>query len=261
MDGKSLLRKVDSDAQIFMPQGFGTRFYQKWGQTQDLCPFRVTVQETELLILAGQDLSGKAKEAVMLYRGQLQDYINRHPEFQTSLVPIDVEADAPAIIQDMSVAAKKSGVGPFAAVAGTMAEYAGRDLLRHSPEIIVENGGDIFVSSSRDRILGIYAGDSPLSGKIALKIEASHTPCGVCTSSGTVGHSLSFGKADAAIVIARSTALADACATAIGNLISSSADIQKGLLFAERIEGVDGTVIIAGNEVGAWGNVQFVKPN
>ena len=242
-----------------MPQGFGSRFYQKWGQAQDLCPFRVTVQETDLLILAQEDLSGQAEESILRYRKQLEDYITQHPEFQTSLHPIDVDENAPEIIQEMSVAAEKGAVGPFAAVAGTIAEYVGIDLLQYSFEMIVENGGDIFVTSTQKRVFGIYAGDSPLSGKIALKIESSHTPCGVCTSSGTVGHSLSFGNADAAIVIARSTALADACATAMGNIITSAADIQKGLHFAEQIEGVDGAVIIVGKEIGAWGVVQFVK--
>lgn len=242
-----------------MPKGFGERFYQNWIQAEDLYSFRVTVQETELLILAQHDLSEFAEKAVICYRTQLENYIRRHPEFQTSLQPIDVADDTPSLVQAMAVAAKRAGVGPFAAVAGAIAEYVGKDLLQHSSEIIVENGGDIFVASTRSRVFGVYAGDSPLSGKIALKIESSQMPCGVCTSSGTVGHSLSFGKADAAIVIAKSTALADACATAIANMISNASDISRGLKFAEQTDGIDGAVIIVADDLGAWGKIQLVK--
>jgi ApbE superfamily uncharacterized protein (UPF0280 family) len=108
-------------------------------------------------------------------------------------------------------------------------------------------------------VFGIYAGNSPLTGKIALKIDVSQMPCGVCTSSGTVGPSFSFGRADAAIVIAKSAALADACATALGNRVFRVADIPNGLAYAEKTAGIDGVVVIIGDQIGAWGKVQFVK--
>lgn len=242
-----------------MPKGFGERTYHQWIQAEDLCPFRVTIRETDLLILAREDLSGFARQAVLNYRTQVESYINAHPKFRTSLQPLDVETPAPPIIQEMTLVAERAGVGPFAAVAGAIAEYVGKDLLPFSPEVIVENGGDIFVASRRSRVFGIYAGNSPLTGKIALKIDSSYMPCGVCTSSGTVGHSLSFGRADAAIVIAKSTIFADACATALGNKVFRASDIPVGLRFAENTEGIDGAVIIVGEDIGAWGNVQFVK--
>jgi ApbE superfamily uncharacterized protein (UPF0280 family) len=217
------------------------------------------VQETDLLILAREDLSVFATQTVKNYRTQIESYMKAHPKFRTSLQPLDVETPAPPIIQEMILAAKRVGVGPFAAVAGAIAEYVGKELLQFSPEVIVENGGDIFVTSKRSRVFGIYAGNSSLTGKIALKIEASQMPCGICTSSGSVGHSLSFGRADAAIVIAKSATFADACATALGNKIFRASDIPVGLKFAENTEGVDGAVIIVGEEIGAWGNVEFVK--
>jgi ApbE superfamily uncharacterized protein (UPF0280 family) len=125
--------------------------------------------------------------------------------------------------------------------------------------VIVENGGDVFAASTRDRIFGIYAGKSSFTGTLGLKITASHMPCGVCTSSGSVGPSISYGRADAAIVISKSTLLADACATALGNKVTTHLDLQRGLDFVKNIEGVDGAVVILGNEIGAWGNVEFVK--
>jgi hypothetical protein len=159
----------------------------------------------------------------------------------------------------MASAAQQAGVGPFAAVAGALAEYVGQALRPLSAEVIVENGGDVFMASARRRILGIYAGTSPLSGKIALSIAPNQMPCGICTSSGTVGHSLSFGKADAVTVVAGSTALADACATALGNRIGGAGDIAGGLAWAEQIPGVDGALIIVGETIGAWGQIHLTQ--
>lgn len=242
-----------------MPKGFGARTYQQWMPAGDLRSFRVTVQETDLLILALHDLSALAAEAVVRYRAEIETYIQAHPEFQASFDPVAVPAQAPPIIQAMAAAARQAGVGPFAAVAGALAEAVGRALLPFSPEIIVENGGDIFAASARSRVFGIYAGHSPLTGKLALRLEASQMPCGVCTSSGTVGPSISLGRADAAIIIAQSAAFADACATALGNRIRTAADIPAGLAFAAQTAGIEGAVVILGEAIGAWGNVQFVK--
>jgi ApbE superfamily uncharacterized protein (UPF0280 family) len=145
----------------------------------------------------------------------------------------------------------------MAAVAGTIAGYVGRGLAQLSEVVIVENGGDIFIQSPADRVVGVYAGHSPLSGKIGLKIKGSKTPLGVCTSSGTVGHSLSFGAADAVVVLSPQTALADATATAIGNLIQNADDIDKGIELTRSVKGVIGVLIIKGNKIGIWGDVNI----
>jgi len=159
----------------------------------------------------------------------------------------------------MVEAGKKAGVGPMASVAGAIAEFVGRELLAFSPEIIVENGGDIYLKSLTDRIVGVYAGKSPFTGKIGLEIKAKDTPLGICTSSGTVGHSLSFGKADAVIVLSKSTILADAAATAIGNRVSESDDITGAIEFAEGIKGLKGLVIIKDDNIGLWGKVKICQ--
>jgi ApbE superfamily uncharacterized protein (UPF0280 family) len=153
----------------------------------------------------------------------------------------------------------KVGVGPFASVAGAMAEFVGRDLLKYSKEVIVENGGDIFLKTLRKRRIGIFAGKSRLSNRLALEILPDETPLGVCTSSGTVGHSLSFGKADAVVVVSESTPLADASATAIGNLIKEKKDIPKEIEKAKKIEGLKGVVIIKDGKLGIWGNITISK--
>ncbi len=103
----------------------------------------------------------------------------------------------------------------------------------------------------------MYAGDSPLNGKIALKIYPEKTPLGICTSSGTVGHALSFGKADAAVVISKDAFLADAVATAVGNRVKSVSDIEKAMEFASKIEGIEGVLVIIGDSIGAWGDIEI----
>jgi len=233
------------------------RTYRHWIKSQDLVSFNVVVKETDLHIQAATRLQRKAVKSVSKYRDILERYIERHPSFLTSLEPLAIGDDAPRLIKSMAESASKAGVGPMAAVAGAIAEFVGYELLPFSPEIIVENGGDIFLKTSRERQVGIYAGESPLSGKIALEIEVQNTPLGICTSSGTVGHSLSYGKADAVIALSQSTPLADAAATAIGNLVKTSSDIPAGIEFAQGIDGLLGIVIIKDDNMGLWGEVKI----
>lgn len=235
------------------------RIYRRWVEGKDLVAFTVTEKETDLYIRASSDLERKARRLVLKYRKQLEGYIEKEPAFRTSLKPLPVPSNAPAIVRHMAEAAQAAGVGPMAAVAGAIAECVGRELLEFSPEIIVENGGDIFLKVLHRRTIGIFAGDSPLTGKIGIQIEARETPLGVCTSSGTVGHSLSFGRADAVVVLAPSAALADAAATAIGNRVSRKEDIAGAIEFARGVPGLKGVVIIIGGDIGVQGDVSLCE--
>ena len=235
------------------------RTYRHWIEGKDLIPFEVTVKETDLYIRAAANLQRKAHRLVLKYRYQLEGYIKRHPVFLTSLEPLPIPEYAPAIVKQMAEAGQQAGVGPMAAVAGAIAECVGRELLSFSAEIIVENGGDIYLKILNKRTVGIYAGDSPLTGKIGLDIDARDTPLGICTSSGTVGHSLSYGKADAVVVLSASAALADAAATAIGNRVKQSGDIDAAIEFGRSIDGLKGIVIVVGKSVGAWGDVKLCE--
>jgi len=235
------------------------RTYRHWIKDSELVSFNVTVKETDLYIRARNNLKAKALEAVVKCRTPLEEYIESHPLFLSSLEPCSVEKDAPAIVREMAQAAQVVGVGPMATVAGAVAEAVGKDLLAYAPEIIVENGGDIFMKISKTRLIGVYADKSPLTGKIALEISPEQTPLGICTSSGTVGHSLSLGTADAVIALSHSTALADAAATALGNSIKSAEDIAMAIEQAQTIAGLDGVVIIKGDKVGLWGKVKIVS--
>jgi len=233
------------------------RTYRLWVKDSDLVSFTAMVKETDLLIQARRNLKRKATKAISKYRTPIESYIARHPSFLSALEPLSVAKDAPLVVKEMAWAAEKVGVGPMAAVAGVIAEYVGRELLAFSSEVIVENGGDLFLKSSKPRLVGIYAGKSPFTGKVVLEIEPEETPLGICTSSGTVGHSLSFGSADAVIVLSSSTPLADAAATGIGNLIRDVADIPKGIKFAQGIEGLKGVVVIKDDKMGLWGKVKI----
>jgi hypothetical protein len=233
------------------------RTYRHWITGKDLVAFNVTMKETDLYIRANKNLRSKALKLVLKYRGLIERYIERHPAFLSSLEPLPVTGDAPLIVKAMLEVTSKVGVGPMAAVAGAIAEFVGTDLAAFSPEVIIENGGDIYIKSLSQRVVGIYAGKSPLTGKLGLEIKAEETPLGVCTSSGTVGHSLSFGRADAVVVLSPSATLADAAATAIGNTIKQVNDIPHGIEFAQSIAGLKGLIIIKDDKMGVWGEVKI----
>jgi ApbE superfamily uncharacterized protein (UPF0280 family) len=235
------------------------RTYRNFVKTDDLVRFEVIVKETDLLIRSEKNLFREAKESVVKYRNQLETYIEMNPSFEKSLIPIQEAPHVPEIIREMIRASILAGVGPMAAVAGAMAEAVSRDLLPLSHEVIVENGGDIYLATGKERTIGVYAGASPLSMKIGIVIESEKTPLSLCTSSGTVGHSLSFGRADAVSVLSKSGALADAAATAIGNVVREEKDIESGLERAEEIDGVTGVLIIVGEKMGAWGDLRLTK--
>ena len=235
--------------------------YRHWIKDSDLVSFTIKVKQTNLYIRAQRNLTDKALKSTQKHRVSLEKYIEHHPLFLTTLEPYEAEKDAPSIVTDMSRASQLAGVGPMAAVAGAIAEAVGRDLLPFSEEIILENGGDIFLRILKKRLIGIYAGSSPFTGKMALEIKPQETPLGICTSSATIGHSLSLGSADAVIAISHSTPIADAMATAIGNVVKSTEDITRAIEIAQDTAELSGVVIIINDEIGIWGKVRIVSLN
>lgn len=222
--------------------------------------FSVSIKESDLFISADGDLTKEALTSLYRIRMQLENYIRMRPEFLSSLKPIDDDVLAPNTAQEMLKASTLAGVGPMAAVAGAVAESVGRDLMGLSRNLIIENGGDIWLNTEDDVKVGIFAGQSPLSNHLAITIKKEEMPLGICTSSATVGPSLSFGKTDACCVKAKSAALADAAASAVGNRVQSSKDIAQALEKGMSIDGVLGIVIILGEHLGAIGDIEFQKP-
>jgi ApbE superfamily uncharacterized protein (UPF0280 family) len=238
--------------------GYQKRDYRRWIAT-DLHTFEVSVGESDLMVSAERPLRELAERALCEVRGALEAYLRRDPSFKEAVKPQEALSGAPEVVVEMAEAARACGVGPMAGVAGAVAEAVGRVLLSESEQVIVENGGDIFLCSAEPRLAAIYAGESPLSGRLGLRVEALGQPVGLCTSSGTVGHSLSFGRADAAVVLARPAALADAAATALGNRVQTGDDIEGALAWLEGVDGVIGGAVVVGQQVGAWGEIVFVR--
>jgi ApbE superfamily uncharacterized protein (UPF0280 family) len=234
------------------------RTYRTRMAREGLAGFRVAVKETDLWVLASRDLTSQVREVVLQERAQLEAYINAHPAFLTSLTPWPDDPFAPAVVREMVAAGRRAGVGPMAAVAGALAARVGRFLSPLTPEVIVENGGDIYLKILAPATVALFAGKSPLSHRVGLRIDPSWSPLGVCTSSGTVGHSLSFGRADAACVVAPDAALADAAATALGNRVQDASDIPAALEWAAGMPEILGAVVIVGDKLGARGQVGLV---
>ncbi len=240
-----------------MPE-YQERFYRSKIHSPDWVSFTIQVKESDLWLRARKDLSVEGYERVFQYRHSLEVYIQQHPEFKDSLEPLPLDALAPPLVQAMLQAGQAAGVGPMAAVAGAIAMFVGQDLLAFSPDIIVENGGDLFIVCHEPLTVGIYAGDSPLSDKLGIQLPPSGRPVGLCTSSGTVGHSLSFGRADAVTILSPSALLSDAVATAVGNRVRTKNDIQSALDWVQKIPEVEGVLIIIGEQLGVWGKLELV---
>ncbi len=242
----------------------GKRVYRKELNSERLTSFRVTVKETDLWIAVNsasydQQLPQLIEQYVWGLRRQLEQYLAAEPAFAAALGLYLVGDNAPPIAREMAVAANRVGVGPMAAVAGAFAQSVGLELLNCSPEVIVENGGDVFLKVDAPVLVGIHAGSSALSDKLALQVDPEQTPLGVCTSSGSVGPSYSAGKADAAVVVAESASLADAAATALGNSVSGPEDLEKAFSFMPEVEGICGGLLIYADQLAAWGRINLKK--
>jgi len=239
------------------------RIYRNRTNGKGMVSFPVSLRESDLYISVDEASYTQELERIslsLLYkcRGVLEQYLVRDPDFGRALKPHSVSHRSPRIVRMMAIAGARVDVGPMAAVAGAVAEMVGRGLLRHAREVIVENGGDIFLKTFHPVTVGIFAGPSPLSEKVGIRVHPGGGIYGICTSSGTVGPSLSFGKADAAVVLSTSAALADAAATALGNRVHTQADISPAINYICGIRGIRGALVIQGDRLGAMGDVELV---
>jgi hypothetical protein len=240
------------------PSDYRERHYRRWQKPLDLVTFHVQQGETDLQIYAQQDLSSKASELTAQYRRQIEETMREHPCFQTSLEPLTLKTPY-RIVDAMLEKSGLAGVGPMACVAGAIAEFVGYGLLPYTEDLIIENGGDLFIRSRQERTMLVYAGeDSPFGNDLILKLRAREESYGVCTSSARIGHSLSFGETDATVIVARSAITADAFATAVGNLVKTEEDMGRGLELMESCEELLGALIVMGEKVCVWGEVEFI---
>lgn len=242
------------------------RWYRKFTDIERFISFQVEWLETDLWVGISKTSYRPAipvfiLEEIKRLRQLLDCYIHSNQAFKDSLVPVPEDKEAPMEIQQMISASTIAGIGPMSAVAGLFAEYIGKAVVEAfgTDEIIVENGGDLFIFVKKDIDILVYAGSAALSNKIAVTIPHHYTPLGLCTSSGTVGHSLSFGKADAVMVACTNTALADSLATRFGNEVKEPADIAYALNFAESFDEILSIIIIVQDKIGIRGKFG-IKP-
>jgi ApbE superfamily uncharacterized protein (UPF0280 family) len=234
------------------------RFYRNRVQSEDLVSFQVMVKETDLLVRAEQKLDKETRDLVFESRHQIESYIHSHADFLTALEPYPEDPYAPPLVKEMIECTREVGVGPMASVAGAIAEYVGRHLLKKTNQVILENGGDLFIMAKRPVTVSVFAGTSPLSEKIGLVIAPKLMPLGVASSSGTVGHSLSLGKADVGCVVSRSAALADAAATALCNRIQGPKDLSRIDEWARGLKRILGALVVLGDKMATWGEIELV---
>ena len=234
------------------------RTYRNKVSAPGLTCFRVVVKETDLWVCAERNLRVETRDLVFDARHQIECYIESHPGFSTVFSALPEDPFAPPVIKEMIRSSTQAGVGPMAAVAGVIAQHVGEGLLTMSEQVIVENGGDIFMKAHRPLTVSAFAGTSALSGKFGIRIPLRHMPGGVCASSGTVGHSFSRGIADMVCIVAPSAGLADACATALGNRVGTPGDVEKAGRWAREMRGIRGGVVVAGDRMAGWGDIELV---
>lgn len=214
------------------------------------------LKETFATLIAAERFLDLAAGTIAEARAAIETYIARRPRFRTSLEPLAVEREAPPLIRRMAAAATLAGVGPMAAVAGAIAQVTVEALAAAGcKHVIIDNGGDIVLFIDRPVTVGIFTGPAAVRN-IALRCQPRPSIFSICTSSGTVGHSLSFGRADAATVIAGDGFLADAMATALGNRVKEkTAAAIRGAIQATLVPEVEGLLVVAGSCLGLGGEL------
>jgi len=231
------------------------RFYRD----QILSKFKIEVsfKESDLLICSDKEIASEIARGILIkYYEQIEEYVMKNPLFLTSLSPLEIDQTAPPIIKEMLENSNVTGIGPFSAVAGAVAQYVGEELLNYCQELIVENGGDIFLKINEDKIIGVYLGQEFKINNLNLKIKKRSRAFGVASSSSSLGHSLNFGKADLVSVVAKNIIIADSFATAISNRIKKVEDVDKILAEAKNKLPIEGLLVAFGEKIFLWGDLE-----
>lgn len=229
------------------------RFYREKVKAKYI--YEVAYYETNLFISSSHSLAKvEIRDIVKKYYQQIAEYINLSPKFQTALSPLELDIQAPLIIQKMLKNSQNTGIGPFACVAGAVADCVGEELLKHTQELIVENGGDVFLRITKDKKIGFYFGDKVKLSEFVMDFFPQKSSFGMASSSAHLGHSLNFGRADLVTVIAETTLIADGFATALSNKIKEEKDIYSVIEFIKQNNSLYGIVIYFKDRLYLWGD-------
>lgn len=211
------------------------------------------IKETIVTIIAEDKFIDVAKQAIMQNRRDLEGFIAKDPFFRLTLEPYPPDKNAPEIVKRMIDSSSKVKIGPMSSVAGTISQLAVEAMIDSgATHAIVDNGGDIAMINNKPVIVGVYAGNIK---DFALEIEPRDSILGICTSSGKVGPSISFGQSDSVTVVSENTSLADAAATAIGNRVVDENSIKSAIDDFKSVDGLDGVLVICGSNIGTWGKL------
>jgi ApbE superfamily uncharacterized protein (UPF0280 family) len=221
---------------------------------------RIKVEQSDVYTLSDKSSAiTLAFYSLTYHRRLLEDYIQRNPCFLTSFQPVKLDDDAPRIVKLSNEAGELAGVGPMAAVPGALADLVS-DWMRASGcrVRVVENGGEVSAVSDRAIVIGVYAGQNTFSGRFGFLLQPCDLPAGLATSSASVSHAFSFGEADAVIIYAENSAIADALATRVCNIVRGQdveTSVQNGLEVAECLDYIRGALIIRGRYAGMVGRM------
>ena len=238
------------------------RFYRRASPHAGEHSFQIVVEQSDLWITVRDDcpadLESIALAQVNSIRSQIRAWMELEPLFGPSLTPVPVPAHAPEVIRRMSEAAALMHVGPMATVAGAVAELTARELVRFSPDCLVENGGDLMLHSTRDRAISLLSEPSVGTG-FGLLVKKEEFPLSICASSASIGHSLSLGQGDLAVVKARDAFVADAAATAFCNRLHRPEDVGAVAEYAAAFAyaGIQGVFLQCCGQIGVWGNMEL----
>ena len=243
---------------------YGERSYRSRFSNDERRWFCVKFLESDLWIgvdSGSYSASIEADTYAMLVdlRRSMDAYLLMDPAYKTSLTPYDAGLEVPNILKEMSKVSHKTGIGPMSAVAGAVA-FRVAEYIKSKygvKEIIVENGGDIYAEAHSDMDIAVFAGQSPLSEKIGLHIPATAFPLGICTSSGTVGPSLSLGRADAVMIVCKDVLLADSYATAMANRIKSVNDLQPVIDRIQNTPDILGAIAVKDDRMAICGQFEL----
>lgn len=234
--------------------------YRRNISVKDKYCYRLKYKYTDLFITSDRDILKELEFPVLSFYEEIEKVILNEPVFEKSLVPVRARSHYPPVIRKMCHAAKVFRVGPMAAVAGAVCDRLAESIADSCRFLMIENGGDVFIKSNGPVNIGLYSSNKYFSDRLNIRIDAERTPCGICSSSGRMGHSLSLGRSDLVTILSGSTILADAAATAVANSIKGQTDIERAIRRYKRNKEVRGLIIIKNDRIGIWGAVQLSSP-
>ena len=253
-DGKDInIRRVSPGGATYA----GRDIYRNKISAEGRYSFRLDYKYSGLYIICDRDISGELEEPVLSFYRDIETVIAGQTDFEKSLAPIEAGKDLPRIIKEMCGAGEVFSVGPMASIAGALCDHLAKTLKDRCSFLMIENGGDVYIKSGDPLEVGIFTKNIYFKDKLILLIEAGQTPCGICSSSGSFGHSLSLGKSDLVTVLSRTATIADAAATSIANTINSEKDIDTAIARFSQYREVEGLIIIKNKRIGLWGKLQL----